>query len=140
MQKLNYNTMTTSALIVLLAQGYDAIGQVVDTLRARKELKGKPAADVRAVVLPILATHYGCPTNEDGTSLVKAGTDAKLYARTTKRIQRVVKDIVGESANNHESQPTKVRVKADERAAALALLEACGGDLKRATAILKVVA
>ena len=30
--------------------------------------------------------------------------------------------------------------KADERAAALALLEACGGDLKRAQAILKAVA
>ena len=54
------------------------------------------------LLLPIIATHYGAPMNEEQTQMLKA-ENVKLYEKANKRLQRIVKDLTGEQSKNDES-------------------------------------
>jgi len=108
-------------------------------LKLRKACKGMDRDAIKAAILPGWAEGAGIVLNEDGTW---PGGSAGAAGAAKKRFNRLVHDILadeGESSNK-QAEPTKVRLSKAEREAALALLEACGGKLNRARAVLKAVA
>ena len=106
----------------------------IDKLRTK--FAGQTQEDIRAALLVHVADYYGCALNPKGTGLLKA--DAKRNA-TREALKRMVRAIVGTSQSARKVQPS-IRAKASESNAAKELLEACGGNLNRARAILAKLA
>ena len=80
----------------------DAFDDVIAEMKTRPELRRKNAREVRAILLPIVATHYGAPMNEEQTQMLKA-KNVKLYEKANKRLQRIVEDLTGEKSKNEDA-------------------------------------
>ena len=102
-------------------------------LQLRDACKGMDREAIKAATMPGWAQGAGIKLTDEGNWPENAGT-------AKRRFNRLIADILDDGSAKTTSEPTKVRIKASEREAALALLEACGGDLKRAKAVLKAVA
>ena len=102
-------------------------------LELRKACAGMDREAIKAAIMPGWAQGAGITLTDEGNWPEDAGT-------AKRRFNRLIADILDDGSAKTTSEPTKVRIKASEREAALALLEACGGDLKRAKAVLKAVA
>ena len=112
--------------------------------KAREHFKGATRDDVRAVLVPIVGEFRAVPI-VDGERKAKGtkvlDSSAKNYETAKRDLTRILADICGPVSA--DSEPTKVKLSADEKAAARALLKACkacGGDVRRAIAALKAVA
>lgn len=127
-------TQVTNALTAATAYG-DAIAAL------RKALHGQEAQAVRAEILPHVAKFYSVAlvlSERTGDNVLDK--DAPKYEAAKKAVQRLCKDIVGNDTERARTEPTKVRLSAEVKAAAAELLALCNGDIKRATAALKAVA
>lgn len=108
--------------------------------KARAACAGLTQDDVRDALLPLIAAYRGVKIVEGrgkATGRKVFDREAPAFESAKRDLRMITQDICGAGSDHAApSKPTKVRAKA----AALALLEACGGDLKRAMAILKAVA
>jgi len=102
-------------------------------LALRKQCKGMERDAIKAAIMPGWAQGARITLTDSGNWPKNAGT-------AKRRFNRLIADILDDGSAKTTSEPTKVRIKASEREAAEALLAACGGDLKRAQAVLKAVA
>ena len=102
-------------------------------LQLRDACKGMDREAIKAAIMPGWAQGAGITLTDSGNWPEDAGT-------AKRRFNRLISDVIGDDNAKTASEPTKVRIKASEREAAEALLAACGGDLKRAQAVLKAVA
>lgn len=112
--------------------------------KAREHFAGKSREDVRATLVPIVGEFRGVRL-VDGERKAKGqrvlDSSAKNYETAKRDLTRILADICGPVSA--DSAPTKVKLSADEKAAARALLKACkacGGDVRRAIAAIKAVA
>ena len=80
----------------------DAFDDVIAEMKTRPELKRKDTREVRAILLPIIATHYGAPMNEEQTQMLKA-KNVKLYEKANKRLQRIVAELTGKQSKNEDA-------------------------------------
>ena len=80
----------------------DAFDDVIAEMKTRPELRRKNAREVRAILLPIIATHYGAPMNEEQTQMLKS-KNVKLYEKANKRLQRIVEDLTGKKSKNEDA-------------------------------------
>ena len=101
-------------------------------LKLRDACKGMDREAIKAAIMPGWAQGAGITLTDEGNWPENAGT-------AKRRFNRLIADILDDGSAK-ASEPTKVRIKASEREAAEALLAACGGDLKRAQAVLKAIA
>ena len=102
-------------------------------LQLRDACKGMDREAIKAAIMPGWAQGAGITLTDEGNWPEDAGT-------AKRRFNRLIADILDDDSSAKASEPTKIRISKAEREAAEALLAACGGDLKRAQAVLKAVA
>ena len=98
----NLKTLSFYQLIIGACNLSDAFDDVIAEVKTRPELRRKNASEVRAILLPIIATHYGAPMNEEQTQMLKA-KNVKLYEKANKRLQRIVEDLTGKKSKNEDA-------------------------------------
>jgi hypothetical protein len=102
-------------------------------LQLRKACAGMDREAIKAAIMPGWAQGAGITLTDEGNWPEDAGT-------AKRRFNRLISDILDDDSSAKASEPTKIRISKAEREAAEALLAACGGELKRAQAVLKAVA
>ena len=102
-------------------------------LQLRDACKGMDREAIKAAIMPGWAQGAGITLTDEGNWPEDAGT-------AKRRFNRLIADILDDDSSAKASEPTKIRISKAEREAAEALLAACGGDLKRAQAVLQAVA
>lgn len=112
--------------------------------QALAHFAGKSREEVRAALVPIVGEFRAVPI-VDGERKAKGtkvfDSSANNYSTAKRDLTRILADICGPvSADSEPTKPTQKKASAEEKAAARALLKACGGDLARAKAILAAVA
>ena len=98
----NLKTLSFYQLIIGACNLSDAFDDVIAEVKTRPELRRKDASEVRAILLPIIATHYGAPMNDEGTKMLKA-QNVKLYERANKKLQRIVAELTGKQSKNEDA-------------------------------------
>ena len=98
----NLKTLSFYQLIIGACNLSDAFDDVIAEMKTRPELKRKDTREVRAILLPIIATHYGAPMNEEQTQMLKA-KNVKLYEKANKRLQRIVAELTGKQSKNEDA-------------------------------------
>ena len=98
----NLKTLSFYQLIIGACNLSDAFDDVIAEVKTRPELRRKDASEVRAILLPIIATHYGAPMNDEGTKMLKA-QNVKLYERANKKLQRIVAELMGKQSKNEDA-------------------------------------
>ena len=95
-------TLSFYQLIIGACNLGDAFDDVIAEMKTRPELRRKNAREMRAILLPIIATHYGAPMNEEQTQMLKS-KNVKLYEKANKRLQRIVEDLTGKKSKNEDA-------------------------------------
>lgn len=126
------NNIDTINSIAIEAGKFDTEREL-RVLQLRDACKGMDREAIKAAIMPGWAQGAGITLTDSGNWPKNAGTAKRKF-------NRLISDVIGDDNAKTASEPTKVRIKASEREAAEALLAACGGDLKRAQAVLKAVA
>lgn len=128
---------TLSAVVAALKAAASFADRVADV---RASLPARVIADRDALVAalrPGVAKFYGIGFDAAYGATGKFVTDDEqlsMAARTA--LSKLARAVQGVSVA-HTSEPAKLRVKAQERAAYEAFLAACGGDAKRMAAVIK---
>ena len=131
------NAAVNTAVIACLKAAASFQQRVADV---RAALPRATLADRDALTLalrPGVAKFYGIATGDHGKTGKFVTDDDKLGMAARTALSKLVRSVQGVSVA-HTVQP-KVRVKAGERAAAVAFLAQFDGDVKRAIAVLKAV-
>jgi hypothetical protein len=127
----NINTLVTKAL-----NSAASFASHVDALRT--ECQGMDREACTNVLRPAVAKYYGVPVIVKGTGREVLDSSHERAETASTALQRLVKSVIGVTVHR-TAEPVKLRIKANERASAAALLAACDGDVKRALAILKAM-
>lgn len=130
---------TTTAVVAALRAAASFQARVSEV---RESLPARVIADrdaLAAALRPGVAKFYGIDFDASYGKSGKFVTDDEqlgMAARTA--LSKLARAVQGVSVA-HTSEPTKLRVKANERAAYDAFLAACGGDAKRLAAVVKAL-
>ena len=131
-----FNQATVNTAVVQSLRIAASFAAKVSEIRA--ELPASTLHDVNAVVLalrPGVAKFYGIDHASHGNTGKFVTDDDKVAMAARTALSKLVRAVRGVSVA-HTVAP-KARVHAEERAAYLALLQACDGDVKRLNAVVK---
>jgi endonuclease YncB( thermonuclease family) len=134
----HFNTNAVNTAVVAALKAAASFQQRVADLRATLDKRTLADRDALTIALrPGVARFYGIECAEHGTTGKFVTDDDKLGMAARTALSKLVRSVQGVSVAH--TSPVKVRVRADERAAANAFLAQFDGDIKRAIAVLKAV-
>lgn len=132
----NINTAAVATAVVACLKVAATFQQRVADVRAalpRAVLADREA--LTAALRPGVARFYGIATGDHGATGKFVTDDEKLGMAARTALSKLVRSVQGVSVAH--TPKAKVRVKSEERAAAMAFLAQFDGDVARAIAVLK---